>query len=158
MMSLDNAFAPEEIKEFDERVKKFLGTDKDIEYVAEPKIDGLAMNLLYERGLFMNGATRGDGIVGEDVTQNLKTIHELPLRMEGRNLPELIEIRGEVYMRKDEFERLNKQREKTDEPAFANPRNAAAGSIRQLDPGITASRKLHFYAYQPGEDVLRHRF
>ena len=151
MFSLDNAMDIEEIKDFDTRVKRLLGATKDIEYVAEPKIDGLAMNLLYENGAFVRGATRGDGVVGEDVTQNLKMVREIPLRMLGRKYPELIEIRGEVYMKIDEFEKLNRQRTKESEPLFANPRNAAAGSVRQLDPKITAGRKLRFFAYQMGE-------
>jgi DNA ligase (NAD+) len=151
MFSLDNAMDIEEIKDFDRRVKRLLDTAEDIEYVAEPKIDGLAMNLLYEKGVFVRGATRGDGVVGEDVTQNLKTIREIPLRMLGGNNPELIEVRGEVYMKTNEFEKLNRQRAGQGEPLFANPRNAAAGSVRQLDPKITAVRKLHFFAYQMGE-------
>ena len=151
MFSLDNAMDVSEIKDFDDRVKKLLGAQGDVEYTAEPKIDGLAMNLLYEKGLFIKGATRGDGVVGEDVTQNLKTIHEIPLRMSSEDPPKAIEIRGEVYIKTNEFEKLNKDREKAGEPLFANPRNAAAGSVRQLDPKITQSRKLHFFAYQPGE-------
>jgi len=151
MFSLDNAMNEGEILEFDQRVKKILGINRDIEYVAEPKIDGLAINLIYEKGIFKRGATRGDGIVGEDVTQNLRTIRELPLRMIGKNLPELAEIRGEVYMLKKEFAELNKEREKRGEPLFANPRNAAAGSVRQLDPNITRERSLHLFLYQLGE-------
>jgi DNA ligase (NAD+) len=151
MFSLDNAMDIDGIREFDERVKRTLGSQKEIEYVAEPKIDGLAINLLYEHGVFKKGATRGDGVTGEEVSQNLRTIKELPLRMDGKKPPELIEIRGEVYMKKPEFEKLNKEREKQDESLFANPRNAAAGSVRQLDPKITAERKLHLFAYQQGE-------
>jgi len=151
MFSLDNAMDISEVQDFDQRVRKFLAVTSDVEYVTEPKIDGLAMNLLYENGLLVKGATRGDGEVGEDVTRNLKTIRAIPLRMSDKSVPELIEIRGEVYMRVADFEKLNKEREKTGEPLFANPRNAAAGSVRQLDSGVTAGRKLHFYAYQPGE-------
>ena len=151
MFSLDNAMNQEELKEFDQRIKKILGSSKEIEYVAEPKIDGLAINLLYERGIFKKGATRGDGITGEDVTQNLRTIKELPLRIISKNPPELIELRGEVYMKKKEFEELNQERAEKGEPLFANPRNASAGSVRQLDPKITAGRKLHLFVYQVGE-------
>jgi len=151
MMSLDNATGADEIRDFDQRVKRMLGIKQELEYVAEPKVDGLAMNLVYENGLLVKGATRGDGIEGEDVTQNLKTIKEIPLRMLAKKPPELIEVRGEVYMKLDEFNQLNKGRAKTGEPLFANPRNAAAGSVRQLDSNITASRRLHFWAYQAGE-------
>ncbi len=151
MFSLDNAMSEDELSEFDQRVKKVLGPAREFEYVAEPKIDGLAINLVYENGKFKNGATRGDGIVGEDVTQNLKTIHELPLKLSEKKPPELIEIRGEVYMRRKEFEELNREREKAGAPVFANPRNAAAGAVRQLDPAITAKRRLHLYVYQLGE-------
>ncbi len=151
MFSLDNAMNPDELREFDRRIKRMLGTSRDIEYTAEPKIDGLAINLIYERGRFISGATRGDGITGEDVTQNLKTIRELPLRIMDKNPPELVEIRGEVYMKLKEFQELNKERERKGEPLFANPRNAASGSVRQLDPNITASRKLHLFVYQLGE-------
>ena len=151
MFSLDNAMNPDELREFDRRIKRMLGTSRDIEYTAEPKIDGLAINLIYERGRFISGATRGDGITGEDVTQNLKTIRELPLRIMDKNPPELVEIRGEVYMKLKEFQELNKERERKGEPLFANPRNAASGSVRQLDSNITASRKLHLFVYQLGE-------
>ncbi len=159
MLSLDDAFSPEEIREFDERVKKLLGTDKEIEYTLEPKMDGLAVELVYERGLFMLGSTRGDGYNGEDVTNNLRTIPSIPLRLLSMHqpVPELLEARGEVYMEKNAFHRLNQERKKQGLPAFANPRNAAAGSLRQLDPKVTASRPLNIFCYGIGR-VKGHNF
>ena len=151
MLSLDNAFTYEELKDFDSRIKRLLNTDEEIEYTVEPKYDGLAMELSYRKGLFYRAATRGDGYEGEDVTQNIKTIKAIPLKIEGRGkIPEEIDIRGEVYMNLDEFEKLNKQRERSGEQLFANPRNAAAGSVRQLDPAVTASRKLYLACYGIG--------
>lgn len=150
MLSLDNAFNEEELKEFDRRVKRFLGITEDVQYTVEPKYDGLAIELSYVKGLLERASTRGDGYEGEDVTQNIKTIKSIPLRIEGDDVPEEIDIRGEVYMNIDEFERLNKEREKSGEPLFANPRNAAAGSVRQLDPSITQKRKLHLACYGVG--------
>jgi len=150
MLSLDNAFNYEEVREFDRRVKRFLGTNEEIEYTIEPKYDGLAIELTYIKGLLEKASTRGDGYEGEDVTQNIKTIKSIPLRIEGGDVPEEIDIRGEVYMNIDEFERLNKEREMAGEPLFANPRNAAAGSVRQLDPSITAKRRLHLACYGVG--------
>lgn len=151
MLSLDNAFSHDDVREFDRRIKRLLGIDKDIEYTVEPKYDGLAIELTYQNGLLYKASTRGDGYEGEDVTQNIKTIKSVPLRIESvKKIPEIIDIRGEVYMDIDEFERLNKEREKNGEPVFANPRNAAAGSVRQLDPNITASRKLHLACYGIG--------
>ncbi len=152
MLSLANAFSTEEILDFDARIKKLTKQDS-IDYVAEPKLDGLAVNLIYEDGHFMRGATRGDGTTGEDVTQNLKTISSLPLRMKSKSslpIPEFIEIRGEVYMEKKPFEKLNRRREENGEVPFANPRNAAAGSLRQLDPKITARRPLNIFLYGVG--------
>lgn len=153
MLSLGNAFTEEEVIEFDKRVKRFLGSPMDIEYVVEPKIDGLGISLIYENGIFTKGATRGDGITGEDVTINLKTIKSIPLRLleNKEKAPHTIEIRGEVYMKIKEFEKLNKERQKSDESLFANPRNAAAGSLRQLDSKITASRPLDIFCYGVGE-------
>jgi DNA ligase (NAD+) len=153
MLSLDNAFTPEDVTDFLGRIRRFLKLepDADIEMVAEPKIDGLSAALTYENGRFVQGATRGDGMVGEDITRNLATIADLPKKLEGRHLGKLIEVRGEVYMSRADFQRLNKSREAAGEPLFANPRNAAAGSVRQLDPAITASRPLHFFAYAEGE-------
>lgn len=152
MLSLGNAFTDEDLLEFDKRVKRELGVDV-VEYIAELKMDGLAISLRYENGVLISGSTRGDGLRGEDVTLNVKTVKDIPLRLVGENLPSVIEVRGEVIMYKKEFEELNKDREKNGEPLFANPRNAAAGSIRQLDSKITAQRKLHMIAYGVGEVV-----
>lgn len=150
MLSLDNAFSHDEVREFDERVKRFLKTEKEVEYTVEPKYDGLAMELSYRKGILYRASTRGDGFEGEDVTVNIKTIKAVPLRMEGSEIPEEIDIRGEVYMDLREFEALNREREREGESVFANPRNAAAGSIRQLDSSITAKRKLHLACYGVG--------
>ena len=144
MLSLDNAFNDEDLINFEKRIKRILG-DIEIDYVVEPKFDGLSISLLYRNGELEYGATRGNGIEGEDVTLNLKTIKTIPLTIE--NPPPLLEVRGEVIMFKKDFEELNKIREENDEPLFANPRNAAAGSVRQLDSKITKERKLHFFAY-----------
>lgn len=151
MLSLDNAFSYDELREFERRIKRQLGSDAEIEYTVEPKYDGLAMELTYRDGLLMRASTRGDGTEGEDVTQNIKTIKAVPLKIEVRGrIPKEIDIRGEVYMETEEFEELNRQREKDDEPPFANPRNAAAGSVRQLDPTVTASRRLFLACYGIG--------
>ncbi|MDH5768713.1 MAG: NAD-dependent DNA ligase LigA [Nitrospirota bacterium] len=151
MLSLDNAFTYDEIRDFDNRIKRLLKTDAEMEFTIEPKYDGLAIELSYKGGLFYEASTRGDGYEGENVTQNIKTIKAIPLKIDvhGR-IPEEIDIRGEIYMNLDEFERINKQRERSVESLFANPRNAAAGSVRQLDPSITASRKLHLACYGIG--------
>ena len=152
MFSLANAFSNEEIIDFDNRVKRLAGVD-NISYVAEPKLDGLAVNLIYENGIFKQGATRGDGTTGEDVTQNLKTISSLPLKMKHtliNQIPSFIEIRGEVYIEKEPFEKLNLRRIEEGEEPFANPRNAAAGSLRQLDSKITARRPLNIFFYGIG--------
>jgi len=146
LLSLSNAFTPEEVRDFDKRVKRMLKAES-LDYVVELKIDGLAVNLRYENGIFVRGATRGDGVVGEDVTLNLKTIHSIPLRLRGDRIPRVIEVQGEVYMKKKDLERLNEERKKEGEPLFANTRNAAAGSLRQLDPRITAQRKLDIFNY-----------
>ncbi|MEW6214440.1 MAG: NAD-dependent DNA ligase LigA [Nitrospirota bacterium] len=151
MLSLDNAFSHDEVKEFDVRVKRFLRSEEEIEYTVEPKYDGLAIELTYRNGLLYRASTRGDGYEGEDVTQNIKTIKSVPLKIEDvREMPEEFDIRGEIYMDIDEFEALNRERGKKGEPLFANPRNAAAGSVRQLDPSITAARKLHLACYGIG--------
>ncbi len=153
MFSLANAFSEGEIIEFDQRLKRLAGVN-DIGYIAEPKLDGLAVNLIYENGVFKQGATRGDGTTGEDVSQNLKTISSLPLFMKKTSeyqLPSFIEIRGEVYIEKDPFEKLNQRRTQDGEEPFANPRNAAAGSLRQLDSRITARRPLNIFLYGIGE-------
>jgi DNA ligase (NAD+) len=153
MLSLSNAFSEEETIDFDKRIKKILKTTGDIEYIAEPKIDGLGISLIYENGVFVKGATRGDGFTGEDVTNNLKTIKSIPLCLLGEkeSHPKKIEIRGEVYIQKKAFEKLNEERKKKDEPLFANPRNAAAGSLRQLDSKITATRPLDSFLYGIGQ-------
>jgi DNA ligase (NAD+) len=151
MLSLDNAFSHDEVREFDQRAKRFLKSDEEIEYTVEPKYDGLAMELSYEKGLLVRASTRGDGYEGEDVTTNVRTIKAIPLRIDGDQIPERIDIRGEVFMDIDEFEKLNKEREKNEEPLFANPRNASAGSIRQLDSSITEKRKLHMACYGVGD-------
>jgi len=153
MLSLGNAFSEEEVSEFDERIRRLLGDKTELEFVAEPKIDGVAVNLIYEKGVFRVGATRGDGFTGEDVTQNLRTIRSLPLKMSPRDpdpVPDRIEIRGEVYLEKEAFRKLNERRVEQGESAFANPRNAAAGSLRQLDPRITAKRPLRLFCYGVG--------
>ena len=153
MLGLENAFADSEIEDFDGRVKRFLGIDEAIAYVAEPKLDGVAVELVYVNGLLVSGSTRGDGHVGEDVTGNLKTIGSIPLRLRdsgGKPAPERLEVRGEVYIRLDDFHRLNAEREADGEAAFANPRNAAAGALRQLDPSITASRPLKLFCHGRG--------
>ncbi|MEN2986176.1 MAG: NAD-dependent DNA ligase LigA [Thermodesulfovibrionaceae bacterium] len=151
MLSLDNAFSIEELIDFDARVKRLLGTTNEIEYTVEPKYDGLAVELSYKDGLLVKASTRGDGYVGEDITLNIKTIKSVPLRIEGVSVvPEEIDIRGEVYMNLDEFERINRERQEKGEPIFANPRNAASGSVRQLDPSVTARRKLYIACYGIG--------
>jgi len=153
MLSLANAFSERDISDFGERIKRFLGTHENITFVVEPKLDGTAVNLIYENGAFVVGATRGDGERGEDITQNLKTIHALPLQMKKRQdlpIPERIEIRGEVFIEIDLFRKLNKHRLEEGEQAFANPRNAAAGSLRQLDSKITAKRPLDIFCYGIG--------
>ena len=155
MLSLANAQNEREVREFDQRVRRFLGTVGDIAYVAEPKLDGLAVELVYERGNFSIGSTRGDGVNGENITQNLRTIRTVPLTLIGTevSIPERLEVRGEVYMEIKGFRELNKKREAMGEPLFANPRNAAAGSLRQLDPSITATRPLRVFFYGLGEVV-----
>ena len=153
MLSLGNAFSEEEVSEFDERIKRQLGDKVELDFVTEPKIDGVAVNLIYEEGVFRVGATRGDGFTGEDVTQNLRTIRTLPLKIRPRDpdhVPARIEIRGEVYLEKQAFRKLNERRVEQGESAFANPRNAAAGSLRQLDPRITARRPLDLFCYGVG--------
>jgi DNA ligase (NAD+) len=157
MLSLANAFDESEARDFDKRVKKFLGTSADIEYVAEPKFDGLAVELVYERGQFVVGSTRGDGVNGENITQNLRTMKTIPLQLIRKEIPapERLEVRGEVIIQIDKFKELNRKREEMGEPLFANPRNAAAGSVRQLDSKITAERPLEIYCYGLGEIIGR---
>ncbi len=153
MLSLANAFEESEARDFDKRIKKFLGDLSGITYVAEPKLDGLAVELVYERGQFTVGSTRGDGINGENITQNLRTVKTIPLQLIRKEIPvpDRLEVRGEVIMRLDKFKTLNRRREEKGELPFANPRNAAAGSVRQLDPKITAERPLEIYCYGLGE-------
>ena len=150
LLSLGNVFSAEELRAFDERVLSGLPEGSKVEYVMEPKIDGLACSLIYENGKLVRAATRGDGVVGENVTANVRTIRSIPLTLkvpEGEAVPELLDVRGEVYMPRQAFMRLNEQRAERGESEFANPRNAAAGSLRQLDPQVTASRSLSFFAY-----------
>jgi len=156
MLSIDNTYSDDELREFDQRIKRMAEIDayQDIEYVVELKIDGVAITLWYENGLFARGATRGDGFKGDDVSANLKTIRQIPLILEPSDkkhkIPPLIEIRGEIYLPNKEFQRLNEEREEEGEPQFANPRNAAAGSLKLLDPRITAQRRLRLFAYAIG--------
>lgn len=150
LLSLGNVFSAEELRAFDERVLSGLPAGSKVEYVMEPKIDGLACSLIYENGKLVRAATRGDGVVGENVTANVRTIRSIPLTLkvpDGETVPELLDVRGEVYMPRQAFMRLNEQRAERGESEFANPRNAAAGSLRQLDPQVTASRSLSFFAY-----------
>ena len=150
LLSLGNVFSAEELRAFDERVHSGLPAGSKVEYVMEPKIDGLACSLIYENGKLVRAATRGDGVVGENVTANVRTIRSIPLTLkvpDGEAVPELLDVRGEVYMPRQAFMRLNEQRAERGESEFANPRNAAAGSLRQLDPQVTASRSLSFFAY-----------
>ena len=147
MLSLANAFSTEELRAFDQRIKKLVPEQK-LEYVVELKIDGLAVALVYEKGIFTRGATRGDGVNGEEITSNLRTIKTIPLKLFGENILPRIEVYGEIYMKKSDFKKLNEERMKNGENLFANPRNAAAGSVRQLDPRITAQRHLDTFIYR----------
>jgi DNA ligase (NAD+) len=149
MLSLNNVFNEDELFQFIKRIQDKIG-DQAIEFVAEPKLDGLAINLTYQNGLLMSAATRGDGLVGEDVTANIKTINAVPLKLLRQNIPQVLEVRGEVYMSKKSFHELNHYAQKHGLKKFANPRNAAAGSLRQLNPEITASRELSIYVYGIG--------
>ena len=157
LLSLGNAFSADELRAFDERVRNGLPNGSEVEYVLEPKIDGLACSLVYENGKLVRAATRGDGVVGENVTANVRTIRAIPLTLTvpaGEEVPELLDVRGEVYMPRHEFMRLNEERAEKGEAEFANPRNAAAGSLRQLDPQVTAKRSLSFFAYNVGNGAL----
>ena len=155
MLSLANAFSEEEVQAFEKRLLDRLD-DKDIqviEYAVEPKLDGLAVSLLYENGIMVQGATRGDGETGENITENVRTINSIPLKLTGKNIPQTLEVRGEVYMPKASFEAFNNKARETGDKTFVNPRNAAAGSLRQLDSKITASRNLAMYCYSTGRIV-----
>jgi len=163
MLSIENTYSEEELREFDKRIRRMLKDVDDIEYVVELKIDGIAITLWYENGVFMRGATRGDGLRGDDVTTNLRTVRDIPLKLlsvDNWKIPPVIEIRGEIYLPNKEFQRLNERREETDEPQFANPRNAAAGSLKLFDPHITAKRPLRIFAYAfsyyEGRSFTRH--
>jgi len=149
MLSIANTYSARELEQFDQRVRRLLKGEK-VEYVAEPKIDGVAVSLTYERGRLVLGATRGDGVTGEDITANIRTIRAIPLRLHAKERPALLEVRGEVYMSFDAFRKCNEEREEAGEPRFANPRNAAAGSLKLLDPRITARRNLLFFAHSLG--------
>ncbi len=153
MLSLGNAFTDEDVTEFFARIRRFLGLGEDdpVETVAEPKIDGLSVSLRYEGGKFVQGATRGDGATGENITANLRTLAEVPQQIEGSGVPDVLEVRGEVYMSREDFARLNQRQAERSAKLFANPRNAAAGSLRQLDPAVTARRPLSLFAYAWGE-------
>lgn len=150
MLSLSNSFSPQDLTDFDTRVKKFLKSESAIEYYCEPKFDGLALEVIYENGILVQAITRGDGTTGEDVTHNVRTISVIPLKLKTKNPPQLLEVRGEVLIFKSDFLKLNEQQEDAGENPFANPRNAAAGTIRQLDSKIAASRPLRFFAYGLG--------
>jgi DNA ligase (NAD+) len=153
MLSLGNAFAAEEVADFVNRVRRFLRlpAEERLGFTAEPKIDGLSCSLRYEGGQLVSAATRGDGLVGEDVTANVRTIGDIPHRLRGKSIPEICEVRGEVYMRHADFAALNARQAQEGRQIYANPRNTAAGSLRQLDVSITASRPLRFFAYAWGE-------
>ncbi len=150
MLSLDNVFNEEELRDFYRRVRQRLDTDVAIEFAAEPKLDGLAVSLLYEKGILIRAGTRGDGTTGEDITQNIRTIPSVPLHLMGKEVPQILEVRGEVFMPKAGFESLNRKAREKGDKVFANPRNAAAGSLRQLDPRVTAERPLAMYCYAVG--------
>ena len=153
MLSLDNAFSDEDVTRFVERIRRFLklSADEPLAFTAEPKIDGLSMSLRYEKGKLVTAATRGDGTVGEDVTANIKTLKDVPQTLKGKEIPQIAEVRGEVYMTKPDFLELNKRQAEAGKELYINPRNTAAGSLRQKDPSITAARPLRFFGYAWGQ-------
>jgi DNA ligase (NAD+) len=151
MLSLDNAFDEQDMLDFNRRLQERLGTDSDpVEYACEPKLDGIAVSLLYRSGLLERGATRGDGTTGEDITHNVRTVSSIPLKLRGSGYPDILEVRGEIYMPRRGFEKLNERAREEGEKTFVNPRNAAAGSLRQLDARITATRPLEMCCYGVG--------
>ena len=151
MMSIDNTYDEAEVRAFDTRVRKALGPDESICYILEPKVDGVAATLRFESGLLVLAATRGDGRRGDDITSNAKTIHSIPLRLKGKDIPKILEVRGEIFMPNEVFQKLNKERQAAGEEVFKNPRNLTTGALKQLDPKITASRKLRFVSHGLGQ-------
>jgi DNA ligase (NAD+) len=160
MLSLDNTYSIEELREWEEKIKRMFKRDEKLEYVVDLKIDGVSCSLTYEKGILILGATRGDGEIGEDITSNIKTIKSIPLKLRGDDFPEIIEVRGEIYIEKGDFEKLNKERVKNGEPPFANPRNAASGSLKLLDPSLVAQRNLkcfiHSFGWAKGIEFKTH--
>ncbi|HIE36517.1 MAG TPA: NAD-dependent DNA ligase LigA [Candidatus Omnitrophica bacterium] len=160
MLSLDNTYSIEELKEWEEKIKRVLKREEELEYVADLKIDGVSCSLVYEKGVLVLGATRGDGETGEDITPNIKTIKSIPLKLRGKDLPDAIEVRGEVYIDKEDFEKLNEQRMKDGESPFANPRNAASGSLKLFEPSLVAQRNLkcfiHSFGWMKGKKFKTH--
>ena len=153
MLSLDNAFSDQEMTDFDRRIKDRINyaSGQKLIYACEPKLDGVAVSLIYQKGLLVKGATRGDGSIGEDITANVRTIKSIPLRLQGDDYPDLLEVRGEIYMPREGFNEFNRKAREAGEKPFVNPRNAAAGSLRQLDSKITATRPLEMCAYSVGQ-------
>ena len=150
MLSIDNTYSVEELRQYGQRAAKLL-PGEEIAWIVELKVDGVAVSLAYEDGLLVRGVTRGDGRMGDDITHNVRTIHDIPLRLHGRNFPPLLEVRGEIYMTNSDLVRLNERRKAAGEDLFANTRNVTAGSIRQLDPRICAERRLRFFCHSVGD-------